>query len=165
MRLVFVSTKINQKQEVLQNCSPEELVLVVDVDRCISCGACALACQAEHAERFGEHAPVRRIVAKDIPGQTPPRVVNLPTSCRQCGETCPNNTGYSFWSICPGDKAQASVSRFPACDGCEDRLKEGLAPACATRCCMKCIYAGRAEDVRFALEEKRLRSMGETEIC
>ncbi len=165
MRLVFVSKNFNQKQEVLQECPPDEPVLVVDVDRCISCGSCALACQAEHSEFFGQTAPMRRLIASDLSDQKVPRVVNLPTSCRQCSEKCSNNTGYSFWSICPGNKAKDASARFLACDECEERLKAGIAPACATRCCMKCIYAGRAEDVRFALEEKRLRSMGETEIC
>ncbi len=164
MRLVFVSKNFNQKQDALQGCAPDELVLVVDVDRCISCGACALACQAEHAGTVGAE-PSRRIAPEQAAGQKAGRLVSLPTSCRQCSESCPANSGYSFWSVCPAEKTRAAASAFAACDGCEARLKEGLAPACATRCCMKCIYAGRAEDVFFALEEKRLRGMGETEVC
>ena len=164
MRLVFVSKNFNQKQASLQGCAPDELVLVVDVDRCISCGACALACQAEHSGKVGAE-PSRRIMSEQAADQQARRVVSLPTSCRQCSEPCPANSGYSFWSVCPAEKTQVAASAFAACDGCEERLKEGLAPACATRCCMKCIYAGRAEDVFFALEEKRLRGMGETEVC
>ena len=41
------------------------------------------------------------------------------------------------------------------------RLAKGMMPACATRCSMKAIYFGYPKDVWFALNEKRLRGMGD----
>lgn len=160
MHVVFVSQQFGLQQDALLGLDPAELVLVVDVDRCIACGACAVACRGEHAP-FGELAPVRRILG----GGNTPNVLNLPTSCRFCSTPCAADTGNNFWTVCPADKAEGVASSAVPCDACAERLSAGLAPACVTRCCMKCLYAGRAEDVRFALEERRLRGMGETRIC
>lgn len=165
MHIIFVSRQFGRHQDALQGFSAKDLVLVVDVDRCIACGACALACRAEHGGFGQENVPVRRIIAPAPPDQKTPRVIGLPTSCRQCPEPCACSDAYSFWTICPGDKAARMAETSPACTACEERLLAGMAPACVTRCCMKCLYAGRPEDVLFVLEEKRLRGMGETRIC
>ncbi|MGE9984728.1 4Fe-4S binding protein [Desulfovibrio sp. SGI.169] len=165
MHLVFVSRQFNQKQDSLRNFPKDSLVLVVDVDRCIACGSCALACRAEHGT-FGEQEKgARRLVTTAGPEQKMPRVVSLPTSCRHCSTPCDCDDGYNFWTLCPADRVEAVAVQTARCDECEQRLRQGMAPACASRCSMKCLYAGRPEDVRFALEEKRLRGMGETEIC
>jgi len=164
MRLVVVSQHSSLKQDALSGCRDDELVLAVDADRCIACGSCALACQAEHAP-FGQPSPVRRLAAGIPPGQKAPRIVSLPTSCRQCRTPCACDTGYAFWTVCPAEKAHAVAAQSLYCDCCEQRLRAGLNLACVTRCSMKCLYAGTAADIRFVLEEKRLRSMGETEMC
>lgn len=71
--------------------------------------------------------------------------------------------GNGFWTFCPAEHVHAHTTTL--CDGCAARVSKGLMPACAIRCSMKCLLVGRAADMRFALEEKRLRAMGEMEFA
>ena len=50
MRIVYVGTHYNERDIALRDVHPDEIVLLVDMDRCIACGACRLACQAEHGD-------------------------------------------------------------------------------------------------------------------
>lgn len=166
MRIIYVSQKFNEVGAALKGCPDDEFVIIVDVDRCIACGSCSLACQAEHAS-FGKSIPTRHIVPRSHANRTgpPERILNLPGSCRQCTSPCQYNNGYNFWTFCPGEKSATRDQENIRCDACAERREAGLAPACVTRCSMKCLYAGCAKDMRFALEEKRLRGMGEKEFA
>ena len=59
MRVIYIGTKYNERGTALRDVHPDEIVMIVDMDRCIGCGACRLGCQAEHGDAFT--APVRRI--------------------------------------------------------------------------------------------------------
>lgn len=158
MRVVYVGTRYNERGIALRDVHPDEIVMLVDMDRCIGCGSCRLACQAEHGEM--PDAPARRI-GLGHQGGRPTLLLALPTACETCASPC----GYrdtSYWTFCPASKTAGYGG--PLCDHCADRAAGGLAPACATRCTMKCLHAGRAADILFALEEKRLRDMGEAEF-
>ena len=158
MRVIYVGTQYNEKGIALRDVHPDEIVMLVDMDRCVGCGACRLACQAEHGDDVG--TPVRRIGLEHAGGR-PTRLLALPTSCETCADPC-EYRDVSYWSFCPSGKA--AVYRGPLCDLCAERVGRGFAPACATRCAMKCLHVGRAADIRFVLEEKRLRDMGEAEF-
>lgn len=161
MRILQVSKNFTGSKADLINCNPDELVLMVDVDRCIACGSCVLACQQEH----GVPGKAEVLGALAVPvggGGSQSWQVNLPSACRACDTPCEYYTEYNFWATCPGSKALAADSLL--CDRCQDRLTKGFLPACATRCSMKCIYFGRAADVAFTLGEKRLREMGDIEL-
>lgn len=158
MRIVYVGTHYNERDIALRDVHPDEIVLLVDMDRCIACGACRLACQAEHGD--APEAPARRIGLKARNGR-PSMLLALPTSCETCAAPC----GYQdvrFWMFCPAPQAREYAGPF--CDHCASRVSRGFVPVCATRCSMKCLHVGRAADIRFALEEKRLRGMGEAEF-
>jgi len=158
MKIVWVSTRFSRLEAELDKLPEDENVLVVDMDRCISCGACELACQAEH--RAGDMPPQggpRIFMTRMKDGAQDPSTVRLPLSCRHCGSPCEFQDPQNFWVTCPSGRE----GRAQTCDGCPDRLAAGLMPACATRCSMKCIYFGTARDMWFVLSEKRLRKMGE----
>ena len=158
MRVIYVGTKYNERGTALRDVHADEIVMLVDMDRCIGCGACRLGCQAEHGD--AATAPMRRIGMCHVDGK-PTKLLALPTSCETCGTPC-DYRNVSYWSVCPSDKTASYKGEL--CDYCASRVGKGMAPACATRCAMKCLHVGRAADIRFALEEKRLRDMGEAEF-
>ena len=156
MRILFVGAELGRETADLGKSDPRELVMMVDVDRCISCGACELACRLEHAEESGQPAVFRPVT---LGGE---RTLWLPLACRHCDDPCEYFNEYNFWITCPSTKVHGDAQVY--CDGCAARIDEGLWPACASRCTMKTIYFGHAPDVAFALTEKRLREMGDVEL-
>lgn len=160
MKVIFVSRKFEKTTLDLRSCDPEELVMMVDVDRCISCGSCQLACQMEHGEDASNPASFRPI---RVERENSERTVYLPLACRHCESPCEYYGQYNFWITCP--TAGSRKGENAVCDFCVKRTEKGLWPACATRCTMKTIYFGPAREVLFTLEEKRLREMGDVGIC
>ena len=162
MKILYVSKEFTGEETDLQTIDPDEYVLMVDVDRCISCGSCQMACQAEHADRTGRPGSARVIASGKRSTKDGFRMLNLPLSCRHCGTPCSYYSEYNFWITCPDSKKAGREIEF--CDLCLRRVEKGFMPACATRCTMKCLYFNRAADVAFTLGEKRLRGMGEVDL-
>ena len=162
MKIIFVSKNFESKGIDLEQCHPDELVMMIDADRCISCGACELACQLEHGETIQKPTSFRPICIQSEGEKGDQRIIYLPLACRHCDSPCDYYNPYNFWITCP--KGKKEDKRILFCDFCIDRTRKGLWPACATKCSMKTIYFGRAQDVAFALGEKRLREMGDVEI-
>lgn len=161
MRFLQVSKNFTGVKADLASCDPDELVMMVDVDRCIACGSCLLACQQENGAPDSERTMAALLMPAPS-GTASPRQVNLPSSCRGCDTPCEYFNEYNFWATCP--VGRTPLAQDLACDQCQTRIAKGFMPACATRCSMKCIYFGRASDVAFTLAEKRLRDMGDVEI-
>ena len=130
MRVIYIGTKYNERGTALRDVHPDEIVMIVDMDRCIGCGACRLGCQAEHGDAFT--APVRRIGMCHV-NNKPTKLLALPTSCESCEYPC-DYKRVSYWSVCPAEKT------------------------------VSYLHVGRAADIMFTLEEKRLRDMGEAEF-
>ncbi|MBI3374167.1 MAG: 4Fe-4S binding protein [Betaproteobacteria bacterium] len=158
MKLTFVSKRFRGERFEPRACG-DEWIMLVDLDRCIGCGACALACQIEHDAQAGAGNPARPIVPGT--GEVHARMVCLPGTCRHCPTPCEYRDEYNFWAICPSLEAKAATAAF--CDACSARLAQDQWPACATRCTMKTIYFGRAPEMALILGEKRLREMGDVE--
>ena len=49
MKLIYTGSQIPKNAEI-SNIGDEEVVMLVDVDRCIRCGTCQLACAMEYGE-------------------------------------------------------------------------------------------------------------------
>jgi len=97
--------------------------MVVDLDGCNGCGACAVACAVENnvppaAERATERNGITwmRVHRIEAPGEA--RAAFLPLMCQQCGEKTP------CASVCPQnavevDPATGIVAQIPVrCLGC-----------------------------------------------
>jgi|SRR5271157_2654249 len=162
MKVLYVSKNFKTCMADPEKDNPADLVMMIDLDRCISCGACELACQVEHAADVREPAPYRPIEVRIGKSRNFQPLLHMPLSCRHCDAPCEYYSQYNFWIVCPS--GQQHNPRTPLCDACVDRLEHSSMPACATRCTMKCIYFGHAKDVAFILNEKRLREMGDIEI-
>jgi len=159
MKILWVSTKFSRQDAALEKLPEDETVLMVDLDRCISCGACQYACQIEHGAGTPPRAKPLGFLARMKEGRAESSV-RLPLTCRHCEAPCRYYDPFNFWGTCPGGSRYTA----PLCDQCAERAAQGLMPACATRCSMKCIYFGYARDIAFALDEKRLRSMGDVVV-
>jgi Fe-S-cluster-containing dehydrogenase component len=157
MKILWVSTRFTRQEAEPDTFAPDEPILMVDLDRCISCGSCQAACRLQQGGGRARPKGFRTIFKErgDTRG-----VVRLPLSCRHCDTPCQHHDPDNFWVTCPSKTTQA----FEPCDGCAERLDQGLMPACATRCSMKCIYFGLPADIAFALAEKRLRGMGDVVV-
>lgn len=156
MKLHFASRRFRSERFDPHACEPDELVMLVDLDRCIGCGACALACEIEHEGAPGAGEAMRPIVTA---AQATSRMVCLPLTCRHCESPCEYQDDYNFWTLCPSPGTKAATRAF--CDACTRRLGEDLYPACAMRCTMKTIYFGRPREMALVLADKRLREKGD----
>lgn len=159
MKLYFTSRRFKGETFDPDKCQPDELVMMVDLDRCIGCGACALACEIEHEGALGAGEAMRPIA---VAAQAESRMVCLPLTCRHCETPCEYQSDYNFWVMCPSEKTKASTRAF--CDSCVKRVGEDLYPACAMRCTMKTIYFGRPSEMALVLADKRLREKGDVEF-
>jgi len=157
VKILWVSKTLKRQEAELRELPDDETILMVDLDRCISCGSCHFACEVEARQGSAGAAKPKAmpVVMQKTSGHE--TSVHLPLSCKHCASPCSYQDYANFWVTCPeGHKDGAE-----ACDLCASRLAKGMMPACATRCSMKCIYFGYPKDVWFALNEKRLRGMGD----
>jgi len=157
MKLIFTGSQLVPSSEAL-DIPGDQVVMVVDIDRCIRCGTCQLACSLEFGEK-GEIAPVRNLHTGEE-DRRKKQIFTLPAACRQCRTPCMYYDLHNFWIRCPDEKFPAKVQE-PACDLCLARREAGYWPACATRCPMKTIYVGTMEEMRIALRDKRFRAYGD----
>jgi Fe-S-cluster-containing dehydrogenase component len=163
MRILFVSANFEKGKTIdLRKYDPEELLMLIDLDRCISCGACELACQIEHGDLNGMFGCFRPISVERKSGYGDNRILYLPLACRHCESPCDYYGPDNFWTTCPRGKEKGR--NIISCDACIDRTQKGFWPACATRCSMKTIYFGSPQDIAFTLGEKGLREMGNVDI-
>ena len=135
-------------------------ILDFDRDKCVGCGACAVACMDQndielkagdealrviaHLEEAGkEHACFMDFSMACMHCEDAPCIKGCPTGClRKDGET-----GFTVYdaSVCIGCHSCAMACPFGAprfgrdgrlkkCDGCAERVKHGMQPACVRVC-------------------------------
>ncbi len=145
--------------------------IVVDLNRCIGCYACEIACKQEHDVPLGEYW---NKVYTDGPQGTHPHITQywLPTMCQQCEnapciEVCPTgasmrdpDTGIvtinreacigcqACMSVCPyGVRSyNAGEGKVGKCTLCNERVKRDEKPACVLACCGQARFFGDLDD-------------------
>jgi Fe-S-cluster-containing dehydrogenase component len=149
--------------------------LVIDLERCIGCHTCTIACKTEHGLENGSWINVKTIGGQhqDTPeGKHPQLKMHfLPVlcmHCRQapCRDACPleaivrREDGIvlvdeekcdgcqACLSACPYDALVYDTDRNIArkCTLCSHRVDEGLEPFCVICCETEAIYFGDVED-------------------
>lgn len=160
MELIFTGSQLAGSTE-FRDIPGDRMVMMVDMDRCIRCGTCQLACALEDA-RKGKAGEVR-ILRGNEGEKNKEQIFSLPGACRQCRTPCIYYDINNFWVRCPEDKVPAKKEE-PACDLCLARREAGFWPACASRCPMKTIYVGTMEEMRIVLRDKRFREFGDVLI-
>ncbi len=160
MDLIFTGSEFYTTSESLE--IPEDrVVMMVDMDRCIRCGTCQLACRLEHGTeaQVGEVRILKVGNGEGVDGH----IFNLPGSCRTCRTPCLYYDINNFWIRCPDDQVPIKTKE-PVCDLCQERRQRGYWPACATRCPMKTIYVGTLREIKIVWRDKRFREYGDVVI-
>lgn len=96
--------------------------MLIDLDRCVGCGACAMACKQEHGTAANVH--YCRIVHGETGVYPDSKIVSIPYACMQCmnapcAAAC--STGATYRDV---DTGIVRVD-YETCDGCG---------ACAAEC-------------------------------
>lgn len=154
-------------------------VIDLNLDRCIACGACAVACmdQNDIFPQSGDQPLRKCVTVEDGEGMTA-KMSYLSLSCMHCADApcikaCPlgciskdEDTGFVVYdtSRCIGCHSCAMACPFSApafgadgkmkkCNGCFERIKHGMLPACVKVCPMNALNLYTKEEYdQIALE-------------
>ena len=159
------------------------MIIDLDLDRCISCGACAVACMDQNdIEPLDGDIPFRSVCTLEEHKEEKVRYTNLSIACMHCADApcvtgCPTASLYkdpdsgltlydgtncigchSCAMACPfGVPAFSEENKLTKCDGCVQRVRAGFKPACVRVCPFNAltVYASQEE----YLSAKRRRSL------
>lgn len=157
--------------------------LLVDLDRCVGCRACELACKQENQLPEGtQWIRMIKIGPEVVNGTLAMRFVPLP--CMHCGkapciDVCPTRAiskrpdgivvideakcigcRYCLW-VCPFGAPQFNVSKgvMEKCKLCLQRVEKGLKPACVRTCHLKALKFGTTEELSELARKKMAKMM------
>lgn len=142
-------------------------------DRCISCSACVVACIDQRDIRVEAQEQTYRIVQQMEHVREGKLFLNLSAACMHCSDApcikaCPcgclskdPRTGCTVYdnTACIGCHSCAKACPFGAptfnlegkmekCDGCSERVANGLLPACVKVCPMDALVLEEYDEVR-----------------
>jgi Fe-S-cluster-containing dehydrogenase component len=147
----------------------EHLNLRINPEDCMGCHACEIACKQEHGLGVGprlvriiEHIdrftpvycrhcarpPCREVCPVEAINRNEKGIVRITgelcIGCRDCVDACP------FGAMQFNEKEGLAMK----CDLCEERLREGLKPACASICATQCIQFNRTVHIATKFEQE-----------
>jgi tetrathionate reductase subunit B len=167
---------------------PKQYTLWIDLEHCIGCNACTMACKAENNTPVGvDYTRVIEIEEGDFrDAHTTPNVhvTFVPMPCMHCGRpacqaACPVGAitkredgivlinkdkcigcRYCSWA-CPYGAPQfnAEARVMEKCTLCVHRVDKGLLPACVNTCPAKVRFFGELNELTAVMREKRARSV------
>lgn len=150
----------------------KQWAMIIDLEKCIGCHACTVACKQEHSVPKGVH---RSYVVEAESGTYPKvRSVKLPKLCNQCSDApclnvCPTNATYRTEdgtiqvnedkcvgcryciAACPYNARfiNPKTNTADKCTFCLHRVEAGLMPACVSTCVAQARYFGDMNDPEF----------------
>ena len=180
-------------QEVLDasfaKAGPKQYALWIDLEYCIGCNACTIACKSENNTPLGvDYNRVIEVEEGEFrdPRQAPEaRVYFVPMPCMHCGRpaclsACPVGAitkraedgivlinkdkcigcRYCAWA-CPYGAPQynAEAKVTEKCTLCVHRTSIGLQPACVTSCISRTRFFGELNELTKLIREKRARAV------
>ena len=164
------------------------MVFDLDMEKCVACGACAIACMDQNdIDTAHGQAPFRRVgIMNPLPNQEDRRLTFLSLGCMHCADApcikaCPvgclyknemnltvfDNTRcigcHSCAMACPfGAPTYGEDGKMRKCDGCAERQKYGLIPACVRVCPTGALTCRAEDEYEHATQERSLRRIMET---
>lgn len=156
----------------------------LDTERCVACGACAVACMDQNdLDPKGSQDMFRKIAAVETGSGAQTRFTYLSLACMHCNnapciDACPcgclkkdPDTGFTVYdnTNCIGCRSCSMACPFAApifndagkmikCDGCNERVKNGLEPACVRVCPFDALSLVTQEE---HIARRRTRSLNE----
>lgn len=136
----------------------KKYVFELDKDKCVACGACAIACMDQNDRDPDAGDTIFRTIGNTEPDSPGEKIIFLSFGCMHCESApciaacpcnvlCKNEVGLtvydnencvgcrSCFTVCPhGAPTFNSLGKMEKCNGCEVRLENGFEPACVNIC-------------------------------
>lgn len=164
-----------------------KIIFDLDLNRCVSCGACIMACMDQNdidprEQRLYRHVHtleqtkddgtlfVEEISISCMHCEDAPCIKGCPAGCLQkdgeMGLTIYDNSNcigcHSCSMACPfAAPCFGSDGKMEKCDGCYVRLQNGLKPACVKVCPFEALKAFTEEEYSDVKMEKSLHAISE----
>lgn len=161
------------------------MIIDLDMDRCVGCGACSVACMDQNDFQAGQEAkPFRVAVNLEQIRNDSVELTGVSTACMHCADApcvkaCPcgcivkdEETGFTVYDTsncigchscamaCPfGVPSFNRMGKMQKCDGCIERQLHGMEPACTRVCPTGALKCYTEEEYEAARIEKSVKKV------